>query len=165
MENRQKTRAACWENNTGKENLFNGAENSMSNINNLVSRQQCEEAGCCYDEELTSDALDWIVEGLGQKTHMFRCFAKTNPALIAGPNSYAEINRSKNGDGEDLAEQSEYEHEVAMTCDVNRWDNPAEFKQSCGDNLSYYQCVYVNKCCYKATTTNEPTCFRPMPKN
>jgi len=166
MENRQKTRTACWENNTGKSNLFNGAENSMSNINNLVSRQQCEEAGCCYDEELTSDALDWIVEGLGQKTHMFRCFAKTNPALIAGSNSYKEINRSKTADGsEDLTSQADYVHETQMTCDVNSWADVNAFKQTCGDNLSYYQCVYVNKCCYKATTTNEPTCFRPEPKN
>jgi hypothetical protein len=28
-------------------------------------------------------------------------------------------------------------------------------------NLSYYQCVYVNKCCYKPTVSNEPACYRP----
>jgi hypothetical protein len=27
--------------------------------------------------------------------------------------------------------------------------------------LSYYQCVYVNKCCYKPTVANEPACYRP----
>jgi len=169
MENRQKTRKPCWSNQTGKENLFNGDENSMSNINNLVSRDQCVEAGCCYDEELTADALDWIVEGLGQKTHMFRCFEKTNPALIKGPETdagkagYYEINRSQDGDGNDLTSQQEYDVElnIAKTCDPLKWEDQSLFKQSCGENLSYYQCVYVNKCCYKATLTNEPTCFQP----
>jgi len=36
-----------------------------------------------------------------------------------------------------------------------------KFKRSCGENLSYYQCVYVNKCCYKPTVANEPACYRP----
>lgn len=155
VENRQKTRNACWENPQKRTNLFTDDSN-MSNINNLVSEEQCLAAGCCYDRELTSDALDWIVEGLGQTTHMFRCFAKSNPALIG---DYKEINRS-----EGLKPQSEYENDVAnipvTTCDISKWDNPNAFKTSCGDNLTYYQCVYVNKCCYKATTTNEPTCFQ-----
>jgi hypothetical protein len=54
-----------------------------------------------------------------------------------------------------------------MTCDVEKWENFPKygFKQQCGDTeLSYYQCVYQYKCCYKATTTNEPTCYRPEPK-
>lgn len=170
MENRQKTRKPCWSNQTGKENLFNGDANTMSNINNLVSRDQCVEAGCCYDEELTADALDWIVEGLGQETHKFRCFEKSNPALIASPagdkSGYFEINRSKNGDGEDLKSQDAYLEEISVvkTCDVMKWEDSSAFKQSCGENLSYYQCVYVNKCCYKATLTNEPNCFKPEVK-
>lgn len=165
IENREKKRNPCWDNNTGKENLFNVGDNSMSNINNLVSQEQCEKAGCCFDQELTSDALDWIVEGLGQNTHMFRCFGKENPALIANPGEkaqYQEINRSEDADGNLLTDNQNYVHEdTLLTCTVSDWWNPNEIKRSCGDNLSYYQCVYVNKCCYKATVTNEPTCFKP----
>lgn len=169
MENRSKNRSPCWDNQTGKSNLFGSGsdvqDNSMSNINNLVTKDQCVEAGCCYDEELTADALDWIVEGLGQTNMKYRCFQKSNPALIAGQGQYKEINRSQDADGNDLASQEDYVHEIQMTCDNMRWEDPNMFKQSCGENLSYYQCVYVNKCCYKATVTNEPTCFRPEPKN
>merc|ERR1719454_1057473 len=53
---------------------------------------------------------------------------------------------------------------MAKTCDPLKWEDSSLFKQSCGENLSYYQCVYVNKCCYKATLTNEPTCFQPEVK-
>jgi hypothetical protein len=166
QENRKKPRSACFENNTKKDNLFNGSDNSMSNINNLISKEQCEAAGCCFDPELTSSALDWIVEGLGQTNHIYRCFSKQNPALIADPDSgktqYEEINRSKNGDGELLAENKSFgANDPIMTCDVASWVNPNAVKSSCGDNLSYYQCVYINKCCYKATVTNEPNCFNP----
>lgn len=168
IENREKVRNPCWDNNTGKENLFSATDNSMSNINNLVSEEQCVNAGCCYDTELTKDALNWIVEGLGQTNNMYRCFRKENPALIAGPTGkkdYQEINRSKDGDGNDLTSNQDYvNRETLLTCEVAQWWNPNTIKQSCGENLSYYQCVYVNKCCYKATVTNEPTCFKPEEK-
>jgi hypothetical protein len=169
IENREKTRQPCWENTTGKANMFSSADNSMSDINNLVSQDQCIKAGCCYDAELTKDALNWIVEGLGQTNNMFRCFRKENPALVAGPSGkkdYQEINRSQDGDGNDLTPNSDFvPSESLLTCEVNQWWNPNTIKQSCGENLSYYQCVYINKCCYKATVTNEPTCFKPEEKN
>jgi hypothetical protein len=47
------------------------------------------------------------------------------------------------------------------TCDATKWGMGLTFKRSCGENLSYYQCVYVNKCCYKPTVSNEPACYRP----
>jgi len=162
VENRDKFREACFATDK-KKNLFTEDSNQISDINNLVSEEQCLKAGCCYDAELTADALDWIINGLGQETHKFRCFAKTNPALQGSNPIYQEINKS-----EGLAPQSDYEKtinaEPATTCDVNSWENVMAIKESCGDNLSYYQCVYVNKCCYKATATNEPTCFKPGTK-
>lgn len=160
LENRNKARKPCWETNK-KSNLFTNNnlndDNLLGDINNLVSQEQCEAADCCYDAELTADALDWIIEGLGQNNLKYRCFAKENPAI------YTEINRSEDGDGNPLKPQSEYENEdLRRTCDVTRWGADNIFKKSCGDSLSYYQCVYVNKCCYKATTTNEPACYEPQ---
>jgi hypothetical protein len=160
LENRNKARKPCWETNK-KSNLFTNNnlndDNLLGDINNLVSQEQCEAADCCYDAELTADALDWIIEGLGQNNLKYRCFAKENPAI------YKEINRSEDGDGNPLKPQSEYENEdLRRTCDVTRWGADNIFKKSCGDSLSYYQCVYVNKCCYKATTTNEPACYEPQ---
>lgn len=156
VENRRRPRTMCW--NTAKASgLFNDAK---SNINNIVSRDQCLAAGCCFDDNLTTNTLDWIVEGLGQGQDMYRCFRKENPALDWG--LYKEIDWSKDGDGKPLAPQSDYEVGI-KTCMASDW-GAHTFKQSCGEQLSYYQCVYVNKCCYQATTTNQPVCYKPEDK-
>jgi len=153
VENRQKERKPCWENKTTQKNLFDnqGDVNAMTNINNLVTQDQCLKAGCCYDSELSKDALDWITNGLGQTNIKYRCFAKENPAL------YKKVNHSEGK----VANEDYVNPETLMTCSVADWSDPNTIKKSCGEDLSYYQCVYVNKCCYKATLTNEPNCFRP----
>jgi len=163
-EHRTKPRQMCWDTTTSSNDLFADGTNTLSNINNIVSQEQCLAEGCCYDENLTKDALDWLINGIGQGDGLYRCFKKTNPALIWAndPKNYQvnkEINNSKDGDGNDLADQSTYSvSSTPKTCDTKLWDS-GTLKKSCGENLSYNQCVYEKRCCYKPTVTNEPTCF------
>jgi hypothetical protein len=63
------------------------------------------------------------------------------------------------------ADPNTYNTVFRKTCDANKWGQGLVFKRSCGENLSYYQCVYVNKCCYKPTVSNEPACYRPELNN
>lgn len=168
-ENRRKPRSMCWDTQTSTSGLFQsdgGVDTMVSNINNLVSKEQCEQAGCCFDENLTTDALDWIIKGLGQGAGQYRCFKKENPAIKWANDGDSfqvnkEINWSKDGDGNDLADQSTYSEGGQKTCDSDKWKE-FTFKKTCGENLSYYQCVYVNRCCYKATVINEPKCYKPQ---
>jgi hypothetical protein len=65
------------------------------------------------------------------------------------------------GTGKEKDDPNTYVTSYRKTCVVSKWGLGMEFKRSCGENLSYYQCVYVNRCCYKPTVANEPACYRP----
>lgn len=136
----------------------------FTNINNLVNRDVCENAECCYDDSLTTDITEWLVEGLGQaENQLFRCFQKINPTTADNK----LINFNKKPDG--TTDLDSYNGmQWTRTCDATQWDpkyaDPTFGKRSCGSNLSYYQCVYVNRCCYKPTVTNEPACYHPEKK-
>jgi len=174
-------RTPCFAVKSGKSNMFN--DNEAHNINNLVSQEQCEANGdCCYDASLSADYLDWLTEGLGyKKDTMFRCFKKRNPLVVAqekgtvdfgqsnpdsvdGSMENEALDLSKFGDGtKDKFNPHEYEPRI-KTCDNTKWEifgGKIGFKRSCGDNLTYYQCVYQKRCCYKATVSNEPVCYYP----
>lgn len=162
--------------------FLDATTNPASNVNNLVGQTQCESAGCCFDASLDVDVIEWFVEGLGYKQNLYRCFLKKNPmiarttALIAGEknikNDAGQMgNVNTLIDGKDKvagdstqgekADPNTYVTGFRKTCDANKWGLGMKFKRSCGENLSYYQCVYVNKCCYKPTVANEPACYRP----
>jgi hypothetical protein len=126
---------------------------------------------------LDVDVIEWFVEGLGYKQNLYRCFMKKNPMVAAatffeaGNDAGLQGNVNKHIDGKDKvagdsskgtkADPNTYVTGYRKTCDASKWGLGMKFKRSCGENLSYYQCVYVNKCCYKPTVANEPACYRP----
>jgi len=178
-------RAACFV--TDKKNLFN--DDDASDINNLVNQDQCESAGCCFDPSLDVREIDFLMDGLGQTTDALRCFKKSNPFIeqtINGGNfggerydsisddydsrvnvneniEWINYDRSKAGDdfGDYVFSDDEYLQRKVFTCDGSRWVEKFKFKRSCGENLTYYQCVYVNKCCYRPNFLNQPACYKP----
>jgi hypothetical protein len=157
--------------------FLDASANPASNVNNLVGQAQCESAGCCFDTSLDVDVIEWFVEGLGYKQNLFRCFLKKNPmiarttAVQQGNDAGQMGNVNKLIDSKDKvagdasqgtkADPNTYVTGFRKTCDAAKWGLGMTFKRSCGENLSYYQCVYVNKCCYKPTVANEPACYRP----
>lgn len=153
--NKDKDRKECFA--TGsKTNMFTADKNTISNINNLVSKEQCLAADCCYDETLSYDAIEWIQQGLGQTTELYRCFKKENPAI------YSAMNIIKYQELTEAGLENPHDYEIKQkTCTVGDWHPSLTFKRSCGENLSYFQCVYNNRCCYRATTSNEPVCYHP----
>lgn len=176
-------RNRCFKNPKSKSNMFNDL--AAHDINNLISREQCENADCCYDDTLSADYLDWLTEGLGYGQNMFRCFRKENPLIQANANQFKDkhkqlgaiqnvaIDTNKFGDGTAKLDPHTLGPRI-KTCDNTKWQmfgydgttaTQAAPKRSCGENLSYYQCVYVNKCCYKPTVSNEPVCYYPEFKN
>lgn len=161
----------------GKSNFF--LDDEAHNINNLVSEEQCTANGdCCFDSSLSAEYLDWLTEGLGYGTKMYRCFKKRNPLIVAqagfgegvvgsvtGSMENKPVDLNKFGDGTEKKNPHSYTARV-KTCNNKEWqiyaDGPATgLKRSCGDNLTYYQCVYQKRCCYKATVSNEPVCYYP----
>jgi len=58
-------------------------------------------------------------------------------------------------------EKYEFLTRKTFTCDGREWVDQFKFKRSCGENLTYYQCVYVNKCCYRPNFLNQPACYKP----
>lgn len=165
----------------GKSNFF--LDDQAHNINNLVSEEQCTaNDDCCFDSSLSADYLDWLTEGLGYaENKMYRCFKKRNPLIAAQTADLALINAGKSetvdgsqenklvnlnkyGDGSDKENPHTYTARV-KTCNNNQWEiygaGKTGLKRSCGDNLTYYQCVYQKRCCYKATVSNEPVCYYP----
>jgi hypothetical protein len=157
-----------------------GNPSGASNVNNLVPEAQCLAAGCCYDNTLDVDVIEWYVEGLGYvENKLFRCFMKKNPMIAAADfatnaagqkgnvNKFIDGKDTVAGDASSADKLSiddatnPYVQNFRKTCDVQKWGLGMVFKRSCGENLSYYQCVYVNKCCYKPTVANEPACYRP----
>lgn len=164
-ENAYKRRTPCFGASTASNNLFEEhLDNDISNVNNLVSEEQCLAADCCFDGSRGNDAIEWLQQGLDQEG-LYRCFDKTNPA-IAPTLEYIEqtaVNHNLDSDGNQLPEFSFRQ----KTCDQTQWNAQADtsahhiFKRSCGEGLSYFQCVYNNRCCYQATTSNEPTCYHP----
>jgi len=161
--------------------LREDAAHPASNVNNLVSQAQCEAAGCCYDSTLAVDVLEWMNEGLGLDRKIFRCFEKKNPQLADawGTNAGGQklddtvlVNealkdvtnsadcKANPNDAKCKKAATTYIHR-RKTCDATKWGALKSHKRSCGENLSYYQCVYVNKCCFKPTVANEPACYRP----
>merc|ERR1712226_66398 len=155
-------------------NFLKNTENPASNINNLVSKDQCTSAGCCYDASLGVDVLEWMVEGLGYGKNIYRCFQKRNPQIAAakwGTNAAGQVvagaGKINSGavdaskpDGTKKADPLTYTH-TRKTCVVSNWALGKVNKRSCGENLSYYQCVYQQRCCFKPTVANEPACYRP----
>lgn len=155
----------------------------MSNINNLVSEEQCHAAKCCFDATLDTHEQEFLDQALGRDTtNLYRCFRKKNPNLIS-PIMYG-IADYYSDDVHPLS--LEYNHYISfddyksiyhdknnphewdarkLTCDVDEWNDGAGkgkyFKNSCGENLSYYQCVYQKQCCYQPTVLNEPVCYKP----
>lgn len=169
-ENSQKVRKPCFT--FTKSNLFKSHnDNGFTNVNNLVTQDVCERAECCYDDSLTKDKTEWLVEGLGLAANTkYRCFKKENPVTASFYGKYVKVNQNEKlkADGtkdKDLPDYDAKKH--VKTCDPTHWD-PAFAsplgKRSCGSNTSYYQCVYVNRCCYKPTVTNEPACYHPEKK-
>jgi hypothetical protein len=189
-------RPACFV--TDKDNLF--TDDEASNINNLVSQETCEKAGCCFDPSLDVSEIDFLKDGLGLNQGPTRCFKKVNPFItqtVNGDLYGTEEQKDANGkwemhwnlaDTDDIAEWDvdkeygfrpvdgfeipnewateaprgeEYEFRKVFTCDVSNWADDFVFKRSCGENLSYYQCVYVNKCCYRPNFLNQPACYKP----
>jgi hypothetical protein len=188
-------RPACFV--TTKTNLFTDTE--ASNINNLVNQEQCEAAGCCFDDSLNVDEIDFLKDGLGLASAPTRCFKKSNPYIeqqinsaiyggqlqdsvgkVVGMNEAIDNNAlsyTKDSSGkivEDNTKAPPYAwndpypddgkfpvERPYYTCDATNWIDMFKFKRSCGENLSYYQCVYVNKCCYKPNFINQPTCYKP----
>merc|ERR1711981_622540 len=162
-------------------NFLDATGSTASNVNNLVGQAQCEAAGCCFDSSLDVDVIEWNVEGLGlDGKGMFRCFMKKNPMVAAttatgawaGKNDAGQdtgnvnklINKGDKVAGDSSTKKEDpntYNTVFRKTCDATKWGMGLTFKRSCGENLSYYQCVYVNKCCYKPTVSNEPACYRP----
>jgi hypothetical protein len=155
--------------------FFDATQNPASNVNNLVGQAQCEAAGCCFDSSLDVDVIEWFVEGLGYVDKgLYRCFMKKNPMIArtsfmnsAGQkgNSNTHVDTGLNvvddaTKGKKI-DPNKYTQGYRKTCDASKWGLGLKFKRSCGENLSYYQCVYVNKCCYKPTVANEPACYRP----
>lgn len=170
-ENRYQPRNPCFDIDTSGSSLFSndGAKNNdVSNINNLISKEQCEASDCCFDDTRPLDAIEWIQQGL-DKTSLFRCFKKESPNmsnLQNNKNTEQELlNHNKNSKDEDLKEWTMKQ----KTCTVEHWKSDDDkhkgksliYKRSCGEGLSYFQCVYNNRCCYQATTSNEPTCYHP----
>jgi hypothetical protein len=157
--------------------FLDASQNPASNVNNLVGQAQCEAAGCCFDSALDVDVIEWFVEGLGYKQNLYRCFMKKNPMVAAATFFEAGNDASQKGNVNKLinskdkvagdsskgtkADPNTYVTGYRKTCDASKWGLGMKFKRSCGENLSYYQCVYVNKCCYKPTVANEPACYRP----
>jgi hypothetical protein len=188
-------REECFATNTGKQLNFLDVTGTQtaSNVNNLVGQAQCEAAGCCFDSSLDVDVIEWNVEGLGlEENRIYRCFLKKNPMIAAtwtGENYGGQLTGNDNklinsGDKDaskasncvdpadpncdktkQKADPNTYNTVFRKTCDANKWGQGLVFKRSCGENLSYYQCVYVNKCCYKPTVSNEPACYRPELNN
>jgi hypothetical protein len=76
------------------------------------------------------------------------------------------VNLNEFADGTAKLNPHEFTKRV-KTCDANNWEmygtatGGKGLKRTCGENLSYYQCVYVKRCCYKATVSNEPVCYYP----
>jgi hypothetical protein len=170
-------RTPCFDVGT-KDNFL--TKNDMTNINNLVSEEQCHNAKCCFDASLDPDQQEFLDEALGRDTaNLYRCFRKKNPNLINGYGIYDYY-----GDGPPMAlEHNEWFSDDdyrpwaweknnphgwdarKLTCDVDEWNDGhgkgKYFKSSCGENLSYYQCVYQKRCCYQPTVLNEPVCYKP----
>lgn len=165
-ENKFKSRSPCFA--SKKTSLFeDDTDLDISNINNLVSKEQCLASDCCFDESRPLNAIDWLQQGLGEEG-LFRCFAKENPALSNVieyvTNELVDHNDDGNGNPLDTYDPLNFQR----TCNVAEWndgtntdDDGLIFKRSCGEGLSYFQCVYNNRCCYQATTSNEPTCYKP----
>lgn len=175
-----RARPACFH--TTKTNIFN--DNDASNINNIVNQEQCERAGCCFDAALDVQEIEWLKDGLGIGTP-YRCFKKTNPYIAQTINgatyggqawqdkkalgvnialdSDTDTWQTKGGIVKPLADKKDPQVWTSRvkTCDETHWSSEYTFRRSCGENLSYYQCVYVNRCCYKPTVINEPPCYRP----
>lgn len=120
------------------------------------------------------------MEGLGYTNNMYRCFVKKNPMVAVTTTGQAVRGKDDAGRGDNTntlinskdkvagdptsgnkAERESYVSAQRLTCNAANWGPEYVFKRSCGENLSYYQCVYVNKCCYKPTVSNEPACYRP----
>lgn len=164
-ENKYKERTPCFGDAKASNTLFEDHDdNDISNVNNLVSEEQCLAADCCFDSSRGLDAIDWLQQGLDH-AGLYRCFEKSNPAeaVVLDYIENVIVNHNQDGAGADL-ETFEFKQK---TCNVEDWntgltDNGGHiFKRSCGEGLSYFQCVYNNRCCYQATTSNEPTCYRP----
>jgi len=58
-------------------------------------------------------------------------------------------------------EDWELKYRKTFTCDGREWVDKFKYKRSCGENLTYYQCVYVNNCCYRPNFLNQPACYKP----
>lgn len=158
-------------------NILNDG-NGLMNVNNLVSQDVCEQAGCCYDDSLTKDAIEWQIEGLDVQ-NVYRCFRKRNPAAAGTSNLEQSkiwdmrqklLNHDYEGgteldaDGNPNAELATFESNRVKTCTVDDWSKTfamSKIPRSCGDNVSYHQCVYQLGCCYKPTVTNQPVCYHP----
>ena len=122
----------------------------------------CLREGCCYDKDMTKKAQLWFINGLGRTTSAYRCFKKLNPAVVINDNGFnnVEVDPNLDGEGNPLPKPNSYEV-TQKSCDVTKWENPKAFKTPCTDkDLSYYQCVYVHKCCHQATLVNEPACYQ-----
>jgi hypothetical protein len=177
--NRQK----CF-NDAVKKTGFLQSNNPASNINNLVSEEQCLNAGCCFDRNLDVDVIEWMTEGLGLNQGRYRCFQKLNPQVAAtgyGTNIVGQkvdgaiaVDKGLKEVDNAAAGKKINPHDYTLprkTCDASKWNDlngsgkGLVYKRSCGENLSYYQCVYVNKCCYKPTVSNEPACYQPELSN
>lgn len=177
---RHKPRPACFV--TDKKNLFN--DDDASDINNLVSQDQCESAGCCFDSSLDVSEIDFLVQGLGLDSAPVRCFKKSNPLIrqtidgadFGGVNfddsSGKFVDSNQNLESIFLLDSPDqfgnpatpgFEQGVrqVFTCDATNWVEKFKYKRSCGENLTYYQCVYVNKCCYRPNFLNQPACYKP----
>jgi len=170
-------RDACFDKSASTSSNFLNNGNGIMNINNLVSQDICEQAGCCYDDSLTSDAIEWQIQGLDVH-NVYRCFRKRNPAA-----ANANLNESKlwdmrqrllnhNYDGSTATDEDgnandelpTFEKNLPKTCTVENWSKSlamSKIPRSCGENVSYQQCIYQLGCCYKPTVANQPVCYHP----
>lgn len=172
LEHRGRARTPCFNNGKSKANIFTNTLSHSSDmdvltdINNLVGKEQCENADCCFDETLSTNAIEWIIGGLGGQKQ-YRCFRKSNPTIGADAATIEQDSKDK-FPVNTLIDYNEglnkYEDPAPKTCNSANWDTdkfPTMFKRSCGENLTYYQCVYQNRCCFQATVANEPVCYHP----
>jgi len=160
LENQDKDRTPCFDPKSTK-SFADGS--GMKNINNLVTKDQCLAEGCCYDKDMTKKAQEWFLNGLGRTSTAYRCFKKLNPATF-NSNGFnnVKIDPNMDGDNNPLPKPNTY-NKAQVTCDQTKWSNPKAFKTPCTEkDVSYYQCIYVHKCCHQSTLVNEPACFQPQ---
>lgn len=179
-DHRSLARKECFVTTVGMTGFLGNKNNIASNVNNLVSKEQCESAGCCYDDTLTVDVIEWQMEGLGMNQNLFRCHVKNNPQIaraadfltlpdeVAKPSGKQTDSGTLDGTPGGTKKDYFYSHQ-GKTCNQKNWYSQGGaqfvFKRSCGENISYYQCVYVKRCCFKATVANEPACYHPELSN